>query len=68
MLNEKLERVLQFDGSKPIEMMTKDERDEDYLQSTGMTFDEFNEYYKNDTPELLRDEIRAFMAVKNRFV
>jgi hypothetical protein len=60
MLGEKRERVLMLDGEKPEELMTPEELDEFYLRSYGMTFDDFNEYYKDDTPELLEMEFDEF--------
>jgi hypothetical protein len=60
MLSEKRERVLEFDG-KPIELMTPEERDAEFLEFSGMTYDEFWDYYKDDTPESLEREFREFV-------
>jgi hypothetical protein len=60
MLSEKRGRVYMLDGDKPEELMTDDERDAYYSKSFGMTYDEFWEYYKDDTPELLDMELDEF--------
>jgi len=60
MSNKKSERVMVFDCRTP-ETMTAEERDADYLSRFGMTYDEFNEYYKDDTPESLQKEFREFL-------
>ena len=61
MLSNKRERIFRLDGTKPIELMTPEERDADYLSRFGMTYDEFNDYYKDDTPESLQREFREFL-------
>ena len=53
MLNENYERVLQLDGDKPIELMTTDERDAHFLSFSGMRYDEWCEYYKDDTTDVI---------------
>jgi nitrogen regulatory protein PII-like uncharacterized protein len=64
MSDEKRERVLMLDGEKPEELMTPEELDAYYVKSYGMTFDEFNETYKDDTPELIISELRDFIRAR----
>ncbi|MCL2055124.1 MAG: hypothetical protein FWG90_11925 [Oscillospiraceae bacterium] len=59
MLNEKFERILQFDGNKPIELMTAEERDDYFISISGMNYDDWCEHYKDDTLESLREELRV---------
>lgn len=42
---------------KPIEAMTKDERDIYFRSFSGLSYDEFQEKYKDDTPELILSEL-----------
>lgn len=41
--------------------MTPEERDKYFLETEGMTYAEFQEKYKDDTPELLDKEFSEFV-------
>ncbi|MCL2054773.1 MAG: hypothetical protein FWG90_10135 [Oscillospiraceae bacterium] len=63
MLNNKAVKVIDL-YEKPIELMTDEEKDADYMLRFGMTYDEFYEYYKDDTPESLDKELDDFIAAR----
>ena len=58
MLNRSKKVIDLYD--KPIELMTRDERDEHFMSFSGMKYDEWLEYYENDTPEILEAELLNF--------
>jgi hypothetical protein len=60
MSNKNRGRVFECD-SRDVETMSEEERDAYFLEYTNMTYDEFNDYYKDDTPESLEREFREFV-------
>ena len=61
MSSKNRERVFMVD-SRTIEMMTVEERDDYFMSFSGMKYDEWCEYYKNDTPELREKEFREYFS------
>lgn len=51
---------------KPIEKMTSIERDEYFKSFSGLTYEEFEERYKDDTSDKLEKDLKAFIKKSNR--
>ena len=58
-MSENTKRIVYLDGEKPLELMTEEELNEHYLKHFNMTYDEFIEYYKDDTEEKIMTDLRA---------
>ena len=58
-------RTITFD-CRDVETMTVEERDDYFIGFCGMTYDEFCEYYKDDSPEILDKEFSEF--IKNHAI
>ncbi|MCL2054982.1 MAG: hypothetical protein FWG90_11195 [Oscillospiraceae bacterium] len=46
---------------KPVELMSEEERDAYFIDFSGLTYAEFLEKYKNDTPEILDIERQTIL-------